>query len=95
MLKDDLPNAKIMNRPMRPVDKLIARGGGGGGFGPPIERPVEKVAHDVRQGYVTVAGARRYYGVVIDPDMFAVNRAATEALRTAMRRQDGETVRAS
>jgi N-methylhydantoinase B len=84
VLKDDLPNAKIMNRPMRPVDKLIARGGGGGGFGPPIERPIDKVRHDVRQGYVTAAAARTYYGVVIDPVTFAVDLAATEKLRAAM-----------
>jgi N-methylhydantoinase B len=86
---DNLPNAKLMNRPMKPTDKLIARGGGGGGFGPPIERPVEKVLNDVVQGYVTHEAARKFYGVVIDTETFAVDVVATEALRAAMKLSAG------
>lgn len=40
--------------------------GGGGGFGNPHERPVERVAEEVRYGYVSVAAARRDYGVAVD-----------------------------
>lgn len=40
--------------------------GGGGGFGNPHERPVERVAEEVRYGYISVAAARRDYGVAVD-----------------------------
>jgi N-methylhydantoinase B len=89
VLNDKLPNAKVMYRPIKPQDKLIARGGGGGGFGPPIERPVERVRDDVCQGYVSASAAKEFYGVVIDPDTFEVDQPATEALRAEMRKGNG------
>lgn len=84
-IKDDLPNAKVFVLPLKPGDAVIARGGGGGGFGSPLERPAEKVREDVYQGYVTVEAARKLYGVVIDPDTLALDAPATEALRAKMR----------
>ena len=44
--------------------------------------PLE-VRADVRQGYVTVKSAAELYGVVLDPETFEVNMAATETLRAA------------
>jgi N-methylhydantoinase B len=43
---------------------------GAGGWGDPLERDPEAVKRDVRDGYVTIEGAARDYGVVItgDPD---------------------------
>jgi N-methylhydantoinase B len=38
---------------------------GGGGYGPPFERPVTKVLDDVVEGYVSVAAARDVYGVEV------------------------------
>jgi len=38
---------------------------GGGGIGSPLERAVEQVLEDVRQGYISIATAKSYYGVVI------------------------------
>jgi N-methylhydantoinase B len=35
--------------------------GGGGGYGPPSERPKEKVLDDLREGYITEAHAREHY----------------------------------
>ena len=84
-LKDDLPNAKVITRPLKAGDQLVARGGGGGGFGPAWERPVEKVREDVRQEYVSPGAARELYGVVIDPDTLAVDETATAALRASIR----------
>jgi N-methylhydantoinase B len=52
------------------VARLVT--GTGGGWGDPEKRPVEKVADDVRNGYITFEQARRDYGVVIDENSFEV-----------------------
>jgi len=57
---------------------------GGGGYGDPFERPVKKIVWDVRNGLVSVAGAREDYGVVItNPQTLTVDMAETEKLRRA------------
>ena len=48
------------------VARLIT--GTGGGYGNPLERPVEAVQRDVKDGYITLEQAERRYGVVLDPD---------------------------
>ncbi|GAA1017349.1 5-oxoprolinase [Acrocarpospora pleiomorpha] len=60
---------------------LVNNTGGGGGFGHPFEREPERVARDVRNGFVSAAAAARDYGVVVDPDDFDVDAAATRRLR--------------
>jgi N-methylhydantoinase B len=60
---------------------------GGGGWGDPLEREVERVFFDVEAGLVTPEGARRY-GVVIGADS-KVDAAATTALRKQMARERG------
>jgi len=64
-------------------DIVVKLSPGGAGVGDPWERPVEKVALDVRRDLVTVEAARLIYGVVIDPVTFAVDEAATRNLRSA------------
>ena len=65
---------------------------GGGGWGDPLTREPERVLIDVRDGYVTVAGAARDYGVVVigdpdeDPEGLVIDEAATAQLRTARHR---------
>jgi N-methylhydantoinase B len=49
---------------LQPGDVVELRLGGGGGFGPVAERPVEAVEHDVELGLVTPEGAERDYGLV-------------------------------
>ena len=56
---------------------------GGGGFGPPWERDAEKVAEDVRQGFVSAENAERLYGVVVSADG-SVNDSVTERRRKEM-----------
>jgi len=48
-----------------------------------LQRPVEEVREDVRQGYVSAQAAAELYGVAIDPDSFVVDMVATEKLRAA------------
>jgi N-methylhydantoinase B len=57
---------------------------GGGGWGDPLERPVDEVLRDIAWRKVSVEGARRDYGVVIDAEG-AADAAATEALRAEIR----------
>jgi len=54
---------------------------GGGGYGDPLTRDPQRVARDVRLGYVTPALARSEYGVVLS-DEGAVDAAATAGLRS-------------
>ncbi len=54
------------------VARLVT--GTGGGWGPPLERPVEDVVEDVRDGYLTLAQAERDYGVVLDPETLEIVR---------------------
>jgi N-methylhydantoinase B len=61
--------------------RVIATAGGGGGYGDPLDRDVEKVRRDVINGYVSSAAARRDYGIVIDPDTLEIDAAATRNLR--------------
>jgi N-methylhydantoinase B len=53
---------------LQPGETIISISSGGGGYGPPHEREVERVLHDVADGWVGVARAREVYGVVIDED---------------------------
>jgi N-methylhydantoinase B len=66
---------------VNPGDILHFNTWGGGGWGDPLARPVEKVFADVERGLVSVEGARRY-GVVIANGK--VDDRATERLRADM-----------
>jgi N-methylhydantoinase B len=82
-LIDDFPNAKVLSVVLKPGDACVMRSGGGGGFGDPTERPAERVAEDVRQGYVSRESAERDYGAVVD-DAGTLDAEATRARRAAM-----------
>jgi N-methylhydantoinase B len=82
--KADFPNAKAFLVALKPGDEYRLSSGGGGGYGPPWQRPAEKVREDVRQGYVSAEQAAALYGVVIDPTTFAIDHAATEQRRAAL-----------
>jgi len=46
-------------------DKLDLWSGGGGGYGDPLERDPKAVLNDVMDGYVSIDGALRDYGVIV------------------------------
>ena len=81
--REDLPNAKMLTARLGQGEAFALRSGGGGGFGPPLERPIDDVAHDVRQGYVSSEAAFRDYGVVCDAATLAVDVEASERIRAA------------
>ena len=66
---------------------------GSGGWGDPLDRDIDRVLADVRDEYVSVAGAARDYGVVVlgdpaaDPEGLHVDREATTRLRAELRSQ--------
>ncbi|MFB6170861.1 MAG: hydantoinase B/oxoprolinase family protein [Haloarculaceae archaeon] len=63
---DTVSPSKFSNVPFEPGDVVSVRTAGGGGYGDPADRDVEKVLTDVEMGYVSPDAAREEYGV--DPD---------------------------
>ncbi|WP_290049505.1 hydantoinase B/oxoprolinase family protein [Amycolatopsis solani] len=86
----DLPaKSRVTLAPESIVDVTLP---GGGGYGPPRERPVAMVLADVVEGYVSVAAAREVYGVAVRylgepdalvrlPEDYAVDEEQTARLR--------------
>lgn len=73
--------------PTEPMTVMRYINRGGGGWGDPFARDPERVLIDVRDGYVTIAGAARDYGVVVagdpdeDPEGLVIDHDATAKLR--------------
>ena len=81
--KAEIVRTNIMET-IKPGQTITNMNPGGGGFGNPFERPYEKVAEDVRNGLVSIKGAKADYGVVFkNAKTFAVDVAASERLRKA------------
>jgi N-methylhydantoinase B len=73
-------------------DLLRVERPGGGGLGDPLERPVEHVFEDVRQGYVSIERARSDYGVVmerVDGELM-LNHDQTQILRGKKQKNTGK-----
>ena len=67
---------------IHPGERAANMNPGGGGYGPAFERPVEKVLDDVRNGLVSIEGARADYGVaIVETPALAVDEDATRRLR--------------
>jgi N-methylhydantoinase B len=64
---------------------------GGGGWGDPLRRDCDRVLADIRNGYITIEGAARQYGVVATgdpakrPEGVHVDEVRTEKLRSELR----------
>ncbi|MES2534367.1 MAG: hydantoinase B/oxoprolinase family protein [Pseudomonadota bacterium] len=76
---------KVFSQMLKEGDTWTLKSGGGGGFGNPTERSLDKIEQDVRNGYVSAASARTLYGAVIDPATGIADQAASAELRTYMR----------
>jgi N-methylhydantoinase B len=69
-----------------PGERLVSMTGGGGGYGSPLERSAERVAHDVSEGWVSRERANSVYGVILvesksEKGLFQVDEAATRLQR--------------
>ena len=75
------------NWPTKPMSTFRYTTNAGGGRGNPLERDPERVKKDVRDGYISIAGAKNDYRVVItgnpewDPENLEIDLAATALLR--------------
>jgi N-methylhydantoinase B len=68
-----------------PHDEVLVCGGGGGGWGDPLERSPETVLDDIREERISVAAAEADYGVVLAGARVDVE--ATTGLRARLREQ--------
>ena len=87
----------IVNVPVGPGELLSFWSCGGGGYGDPLEREAERVLEDVRDGYVSIAGARSQYGLVVrELDgrrlAYEVDEGASARLREELRASRGRGV---
>lgn len=57
---------------------------GGGGWGDPLEREVENVLQDMRDGRISLAAAYEDYGVVFTGEAEAIDKVASESRRAAL-----------
>jgi N-methylhydantoinase B len=82
----------VDDEPVRAGEVIRIRTTGGGGWGDPLDRATDAVLRDVREGKVSVAGARDDYGVVVHGPQQAprLDAGATEALRAQRRAERGE-----
>ncbi|MBI2955333.1 MAG: hydantoinase B/oxoprolinase family protein [Chloroflexi bacterium] len=70
---------------LRYGDVFIGVPHGGGGFADPLTRDPERVRLDVRDGSVSLRGARDMYGVVLDHETLAILWEETRCLRDEIR----------
>ncbi|MEM7041613.1 MAG: hydantoinase B/oxoprolinase family protein [Pseudomonadota bacterium] len=67
---------------INPGERAANMNPGGGGYGPAHERPVENVVSDVRDGLVSIEGAREDYGVIFkNAKTLEVDETATQRAR--------------
>ena len=83
--RTEVVRSKVTHLDLKRGDVFVATAGGGAGIGDPLLRPVDKVAADVVNGYVTAEHAQLIYGVVMDGE--AADAAATESRRAEIRRE--------
>lgn len=85
--------SKVTHLTIERHDVWLATSGGGGGLGDPLLRPLDMIARDIRDGYITVKHASAAYGLVWndgEPDLDA-SVAERQAIR--LRRIGGEPQR--
>jgi len=57
-----ISDSKFTRIVVKEGDEIMLRSPGGGGYGSVRDRPTEAIEDDIRQGYVSLDAARRFYG---------------------------------
>jgi N-methylhydantoinase B len=83
-LVNEVPGNPYGLTQLKPGDVVTIDAPGGGGYGDPFHRELEMVEKDVLEGYVSLDGARKDYGVVIDHRTAKVDEKATRKLRESL-----------
>ena len=78
------PNGKIDVIQLEAGDAYVLESGGGGGFGNPLERPLQAVVADVRAGYISAETAERDYAVAVSGKPAMLDEQRTRELREAL-----------
>jgi N-methylhydantoinase B len=81
---NELKPAYGFRTPLPAETIVFTRTGGGGGWGDPLEREIERVRDDVRNEFVTREAAAKYYGVIVKDDL-SVDEEATAAQRATIK----------
>jgi N-methylhydantoinase B len=61
-----LPQPACAGVELAPGETIVSISSGGGGYGPPERRAVQRVQRDVAEGYVSASRAAEVYGVYLD-----------------------------
>lgn len=75
---------------LKPGDVVIMDAAGGGGYGDPVERDIERVEADVLDGYVSLESATKDYGVSINPQTMRVDMDETKAIRASLKKRPAD-----
>jgi len=68
----DGPFGKYGRYPLNKGDVVKLITATGGGYGNPLDRAPEKVAFDVKNGYISLEQAKEIFGVVVNPETFEI-----------------------
>lgn len=80
--------ANFVTVTLKPGEWLCGRDNGGGGYGDPLERALDRLQHDVREGWITREQAQDVYGVVFEPSSDTIDRERTGRRRAHLRGAD-------
>ena len=84
--EERFPTGKVLSQKITAGDAYTLCSGGGGGFGSPLERNLDDLENDVRQGYVSRDRASEFYGASFDAQG-RLDRPATALRRADMKRR--------
>ncbi|WP_119272200.1 hydantoinase B/oxoprolinase family protein [Taklimakanibacter deserti] len=83
------PLPGVTSTTLAPGERILAVTCGGGGFGSPLKRDPQRVAHNAREGWITRERAARVYGVVLD-EKFQINENETRRKRAELAEQTAQ-----
>ena len=76
-------SGKVLARQLLAGDAYILRSGGGGGYGSPLKRDIDKVIFDLDEKYISKENAEKFYGIVFNKSK--IDLQATEEKRRTMK----------